>query len=174
MIMNKRNGKFPQWMNGTSLLAILRLPFGCLECFSINLGQCYTNPKPWDWNKFSSELKDALSNIIHSSSLKTLSLRGITKVPITFFLQIVHLATLELNSLSVDDFFDDNSSSLTPMTSHTVIDRFVWRLREGLGYNYDYEYMPSTRFPSFAYFSLIETEKVPLDIPAVHVPATLF
>ena len=97
------------------------LPFGCLECFSINLGQCYTNPKPWDWNKFSrSELKDALSNIIHSSSLKTLSLRGITKVPITFFLQIVHLATLELNSLSVDDFFDDNSSSLTPMTDHTV------------------------------------------------------
>ena len=73
-LMNKWNGKFPQWMNGTSLLAILRLPFGCLECFSINLGQCYTNPKPWDWNKFSSELKDALSNIIHSSSLKTLSL----------------------------------------------------------------------------------------------------
>ena len=101
--MNKWNGKFPQWMNGTSLLAILRLPFGCLECFSINLGQCYTNPKPWDWNKFSSELKDALSNIIHSSSLKTLSLRGITKVPITFFLQIVHLATLELNSLSPKD-----------------------------------------------------------------------
>jgi hypothetical protein len=175
--------KFPQWMNGTSLLAILRLSFRCLECFSINLGKGYTEPKPWtrDWNSFSSELKDGLSNIIHSSNLKTLSLRGIINVPITFFLQIVNLETLELYSLSesVDDFDDENSSSLAgrkgvaPITCHTVIDRCVWRLREGLEDRFGLQYMPSTRFPSSAYFSLIRDRSHSVDVPAIHVPSTL-
>jgi hypothetical protein len=174
---------FPQWMNGTSLLAILRLPFGCIECFSINLGKGYEEPKPWtrDWNKFSSELKDALSNIIHSSNLKTLSLKGISSIPVTLFLQIVHLKTLELHSLSesLDDFDDENSSSLAglegvaPMTSHTVIDRCVWRLREGMEDRFGLIYMPSTRFPSFAYFSLIRDRSRLVEIPAIHVPSTL-
>ena len=157
-LMDRWSGKFPQWMNGTSLLAILRLPFGCLECFSINLTLDKRKPKPWNWNSFSIELKDALSNIIHSSDIKTLSLRGITKVPDTFFLQIVHLTTLELNSVSVNDFGNENSSSLTGLrgvASHTVINHCVWRLREGLEDYYGQEYMPRTRFPSSAYFSLI-------------------
>ena len=42
-------------------------------------------------------MKDALSNIIHSSNLKTLSLNGITEMPITIFLHNVHLTTLELD-----------------------------------------------------------------------------
>jgi hypothetical protein len=148
--MNRLSGEFPQWMNGTSLLAILRLPFCCLECFSINLGKGYWDPKPWtrNWNSFSSELKEALSNIIHSSNLKT----------------------LELHSPSLNDFGDENSSSLAgflkgmaPRASHwhTVIDRCVWRLREGLEDDYGYEYMPSTRFPSSVYFSLIREREGP-------------
>jgi hypothetical protein len=131
--------KFPDWINGTSLLAILRLPFSRLERFSICGRRCRDwnfnrkNISCWDWNSFSSELKDALSNIIHSSTIKTLSLKVITNVPITFFLHIVHLTTLEL-ALSPTDFCNENSNSLTwiasngvaPIVSHTVIDRCVW------------------------------------------------
>ena len=54
-----------KWMNGASLLAILRLPFCHLEFFSINVDR----RSDWTWFSFSSELKDALVNIIHSSTL---------------------------------------------------------------------------------------------------------
>ena len=122
--------KFPEWMNGKSLLAILRLPFCCLECFTILIRRNTLDPISWDWNSFSTELKDALSNIIHSSTLKTLSLTGIPKMPIIFFLHIAHLTTLELRVCSPIEFRDENSNSLTravaPMASHTVIDRCVW------------------------------------------------
>ena len=126
------------WMNGTSLLAILRLPFCCLEHFSIITCRDEWVWNPWNWNCFIDEMKDALSNIIHSPTLKTLSLMGITRVPITFFHRIVHLTTLELDFLSPGDFGGENSSSLAraaskgvaPMTSHSVIDRCVWRYRE--------------------------------------------
>jgi len=122
-------------MNGTSLHAILRLPFRHLECFSIwNSGW-----NSWNWNSFSSELKDALSNIIHSPSLKTLSLDTIFNLPITFFLQIVHLTTLELHSFSPDDFDNENSSLLTSkgVAPNTVIDRCMWDVK-GL-----YDYTPT-------------------------------
>ena len=161
-LMDKWSGEFPQWMNGTSLLAILRLSFGCLECFSINLCLDKREPKPWNWNNFNSELQDALANIIHSSNLKTISLRGITKVPDTFFLQIIHLTTLELNSVSANDFCDENSTSLKEVASHSVIDKCVWRLREGLEDYYGQEYMPRTIFHSSAYhFSLIRDGEGP-------------
>ena len=120
------------WMNGASLLAILQLPFCCLECFSIIVHKDKWARIPWSWDCFSSEMKDALSNILHSSTLKTLSLTGITKLPITFFLHIAHHTTLELHSLSPNDFGDENSLTLAtsngmaPSASHTVIDRCVW------------------------------------------------
>ena len=134
-----------KWINSPSLLAILRLPFRCLESFSIfscnsascdmilNLSENWS-PEPWDWNSFSSEMKDALSNIMLSSPIKTLSLEGITNIPTTFFLHITHLTTLELYSLTPSDFCDENTSSLTlagskgvaPMASDIVIDRCVW------------------------------------------------
>jgi hypothetical protein len=144
--------------NGTSesLVAILRLPFSCLECFSIVVRRDFWNKNPWNWDGFSSELKDALSNIIHSSTLKTLSFTGITKVPITLFLHTVHFTTLELHSISPNDFSGLDSSSLTraaskgvaPMASHTVIDRCVWHFGE--------EHVRSMRFSSSVYFSLIK------------------
>jgi hypothetical protein len=116
-----------EWINSTSLLAILRLPFCRLESFSIALWSDDWNA--CDWNSFSNEMKDALLNIIHSSTLKTLSLTGVTKMPITIFLDIVHLTTLELCSLSPDDFDGENSSLLTQAASKgvaPVIDRCVW------------------------------------------------
>jgi hypothetical protein len=76
---------FSQWMNCKRLHAILRLPFCCLERFSIIVW--WDELGCWDWNSFRSELKDALSNIIHSTTLKTLSLTGIAKVPSTVFPQ---------------------------------------------------------------------------------------
>ena len=143
------------WRNGTSLLSILRLPFCCLERFSIIVypGDCIW--RPWDWDSFSSELKYALSNIIRSATLKTLSFPGI-KVPNTFF-HIVHPMTLELHSLLPSDFGGENSSSLTraaskgltPMASDTVIDRCVWHF---LGR--EYCDLHGTRFLSSAYFLL--------------------
>jgi hypothetical protein len=125
------NPEFPEWMNCKSLLAILRLPFSCLECFSIITRRNPLIRTSWEWNSFSSELKDALSNIIHSSTLKILVLTGIAKLPITFFRHIVHLRTLQLHVISPIDFCDENLSSLkevAPMASHTVIDRCVWDL----------------------------------------------
>jgi hypothetical protein len=139
--------KISEWMNGASLLAILRLPFCRLESFSIRDDWDWN----WNWNHFSSELKDVLSNIIHTSTLKTLSLKGITKVPIVFFLHIVHLRTLELDSLSPNRFGGESSlaqaASMGVAPSRAVIDRFVWHFGEGD--------VRGTRFPSSAYFSLI-------------------
>ena len=114
-----------EWMNGTSLLAILRLPFCCLEGFSINVWPEYRS----NWSCFSNELKDALLNIIHSSTLKTLFLKGVSEVPITLFFHIVHLTTLKLDSISPYDFAGRNSSSLAPAEArepHAVVDRCVW------------------------------------------------
>ena len=137
-----------KWINSPSLLAILRLPFCCLESFSI--GSCDysgTNwyPLHWDWNCFNSEIKDALSNIMLSSPVKTLFLEDISNIPTTFFLHITHLTTLKLYSLTPSDFCDENSSSLTlagskgvaPMASDIVIDRCVW--------HYMYEHEQSRR-----------------------------
>ena len=134
--------KHPEWMNGTSLLAILRLPI-CLECFTIR--------GFWDWDSFSSELKNALWNIIHSPSLKTLSLGGTTKLPITFFIHIDHLDTLDLYLLSPDDFVD--AKGVVAPTSQTVIDRCVWHLTM--------EHVRCTRLASSAYFLLILDKKAP-------------
>ena len=128
--------KYAKWLNGTSLLAILRLPLCRLDYFSIAVyPEFWMN---WNWNSFSSEMKDALLNIIRSSTLKTLSLTGVTELPSTFFFHIVHLTTLELDSLLPEDFVLENSSSLTQaaseglgvtsMSSQAVIDRCVWRI----------------------------------------------
>jgi hypothetical protein len=125
--------KTANWMNGRSLIAILRLPFCHLERFSINVCQEFA----WTWNSFNSELKDAFLNIIRSSTLKTLSLTGVIGVPITLF-HTAHLTTLELDSIFPNDFVGENSSSLAwaaskgvaPTASHTVIDRCVWLFRK--------------------------------------------
>jgi hypothetical protein len=127
--------KTANWMNGRPLLAILRLTFCHLECFSINVCPEFA----WTWNSFGSELKDAFLNIVHLSTLKTLSLRGIIEVPITLF-HTAHLTTLELDSIFPNDFVGENSSSLAwaaskgvaPIASHTVIDRCVWLFRTEL------------------------------------------
>jgi hypothetical protein len=133
------------WMKGSSLPAVLRLPFCFLERFSI-IVHSY-GYRPLTWNDFSIELKDALLNIIHSSTLKTLFLSGISKVPITSFLHTVHFTTLELHSprLWLNDFGDENSesSSLTraasnSMASHTEIDRCLWYLEQPFLYGTRY------------------------------------
>ena len=118
-----------------------------------------------DSNDFGSELKDLLIHhasciMIPSRPTLTLSIEGITKVPTTYFLYIVHLTTLELHSVSTDDFGYENSSSLTraaskgvsPATSHVVnllvIDQRMWLLRE---YSEDrLRYARSTRSTSFS------------------------
>jgi len=81
----------------------------------------------------SSELKDVLSTIIHSSTLKTLDLTRIN-VPITLF-QGIHLTKLVMNCVLLQFNLDDGERSKlqTPpdsdeeKASHTVIDQIVWK-----------------------------------------------
>jgi hypothetical protein len=138
-------------LNCTSLIAILRLPFCCLESFSIT-GSSVESQDPLNWNDLSSELKDTLSTVIHSSTLKTLHLKRIS-VPIMLFLGI-NLTKLELTDVSSNEFDGKQSRLLTPgplegmatTAPHTVVDHCVW--------NY-FEPVYGTRFPTSAYFSLI-------------------
>lgn len=133
-------------LNHTSLIGILRLPFCCLEIFAFTSGIL-----PFNWNDFSSDLKNALSTIILSPSLKTLRLLKIQNVPITFF-QGIHLTHLVLSSL----WLSKQSVLLTPAAlegvattaSHTVVDRCSWHFS-------DSEPLHGTKFPTFVYLLLI-------------------
>ena len=58
----------------------------------------------WDWNDFSGEVKDALLNLIHLPTLTTLRLQEVVDVLITLFLDIGHLARLELDRIAPGDF----------------------------------------------------------------------
>ena len=138
-------------LNRTSLIAILRLPFCCLESFSI-IGNDMWSRAPLDWNDFSSELKDTLLTVLHSSTIKTLYFNKIS-VPIMLLLDIrVKLTELELTDVGVssNEFDGEQSGLLTPAASevvlHTVVDHCVW--------NY-FEPVHGTRFPTSAYSSLI-------------------
>ena len=146
----KKGDGYPSYINNASLLALLRLPFCSLERFTIHDFR--------KWRSISSEVKDAFSNIIHSSSLKTLHLDGISNLPITFFID-VHLTTLVLYRVSPNDFGGEDSSLLTgagskavaPMaSSHTVIDRCVWCLSK-------HDVCGTRSFASSAYPSLIQS-----------------
>ena len=155
-------------LNRTSLIAILRLPFCCLESFSI-IGNVIFSQATLNWNDFSSELKDTLSTVIHSSTLKTLYLSKIS-VPIMLFLGMFNLTKLELTDVRVssNEFDGKQSILLTPGTSegmattapHTVVDHCVW--------NY-FELVYGTRFPYICLFlTNFRTCKVPLSPYSCH------
>ena len=142
---------FYQLLNCTSLIAILRLPFCCLESFSV-IGNKMSAWAPLDWNDFSSELKDTLSTVIHSSTLKNLHL-DITSVPNMLFLGI-NLTKLEFTDVRVsfNEFDGEQSRLLTSAASevvlHTVVDHCAWNYFDPLT-------VYGTRFPTSAYSSLI-------------------
>ena len=135
-------------LNCTSLIDILRLPFCCLEDFSI-IGDNMWSWVPLDWNDFSSELKDTLSTIIHLSTLKTLHLSKIS-VSIMLF-HGINLTKLELSNISSNDFDGDQSRLLTPAASegmattapHTVVDHCEWN---------DFDPVHGMRFPYICLF----------------------
>jgi hypothetical protein len=139
-------------LNHPSLIAILRLPFCCLESFSIDNMRTQVS---LIWNNLSSELKDTLSTVIHSSTLTTLHLSKI-HMPNLLFLGI-NLSKLELTAFLLSDLGGEQSRLLTlaasegvataSMTrSHTVVDHCVWNF---------FKPVYGTRFPTSAYFSLI-------------------
>ena len=122
-------------LNGTSLVAILRLPFCCLESSSIHTR--YQS----DWEDFGSELKDALSTIIHSPTLKTLQLDDILNVP-TMLFQGIHLTTLILSNFFPNESNGERSVSprqtvsegaVATTASHMVVDRCKWSFSSALG-----------------------------------------
>ena len=108
------------WRLKASPLSILQLPFCCLKSFSMRNS---------NWNDFSSELKDALSRIIHSPTLETLYISGLTGMPIAL-LQGVHLTQLKLRDIwplfdgKQPSFALPASDANTP--SHTVVDQCDW------------------------------------------------
>jgi len=126
---------------GTSLIALLQLPFCSLNLLSIDMLETLK------WNDFSSVLKDVLSTIIHSSTLKTLNLRNIN-VPI-MLLQGTHLMELRLGSLILDG---EHSRLLKMPVSEgvatTKIDQDVWAIH--LGWQ-----VHGTSYSASAYLSLI-------------------
>jgi hypothetical protein len=142
-------GSIGAWLHRRTLLDILRLQFCCLESFAIDAW----DRQGWNWNNFSSELRDAFSDIIHSDTLKHLFLGKVVNVPISL-LDTVHLTRLDLYSLSPNDFVGEQSSSLTPAASegvtgtasHTVIDQCGWYFRDAVN---------GTRFSMSTYFLLI-------------------
>jgi hypothetical protein len=128
-------------LNGTALIAILRLPFCCLESFSLDMW-C----KHMHWNKFSSELQKALSNIIHSPALSVLDLNGID-MPM-MLLQGIHLTELVLKSL-LPNYFVGMQSSSPPAASQTVIDKCKWRF---------FKPQRGKSLTTFSYFPVINLE----------------
>jgi hypothetical protein len=129
-----------------SLLAILQLPFCYLEEFLFSYCGQDVN-----WSGFSGELKDALSTLIHSPTLKILHLENVDNAPITLFLGIVHLTKLVLSSVSFNYSDGEQPSPLTPKgvattASHTEIDRCVLSFSDPTH---------GKRFPKCAYSSLI-------------------
>ena len=150
-----RSNRISDW-NCTPLISILRLSFCCLESFSINMSSLRVR-HPLNWNDFSRELKDALSTVIRSSTLKTLYVNKIT-LPTMLFLGI-NLTKLELTNFSPNEFDGEQSGFLTPAASdsegvatttascwHTVVDHCKCNF---------FGPVDGTRFPTFAYFSLI-------------------
>lgn len=147
-----------------SLLAILRLPFCCLESLSVtSSSSCGLRTAGRRGISLSSELKAALSNIVYSSrsTLKTLHLESVSNVPISLVLDIVHLTELELVSIFPEDFDFDHPSSLIPAdskgiatTAYPVIDQCMW---------YFWEPMHGTEFPMFVDCPLIQLMEGPLE-----------
>ena len=143
--LNVYHGRGSKLTFDKSLLPILQLPFCHLREFSLSY--------LWsvNWSGLSDELKDALSTLIHSPTLKIVALVNIDNAPITLFLGIVHLTKLNLSSVSLNYSDDEQPSSLTPnvvatTTSDTVIDQCVWSFGGS---------MHGRKFPKYAYFSLI-------------------
>ena len=137
-----------------SLIALLRLPFCCLESLSIN-GDHGWFFASLNWNDLSSELKDILLTVLYSSTLlKTLHLIKIN-VPIMFFLD----SDINLNKLVMTDLdFALNeldgrlltpaaSEGVATTASHTVVDHCVYKYFRALH---------GTRFSTSAHFSLIQ------------------
>ena len=150
-----RSNRISDW-NCTPLISILRLSFCCLESFSINMSSLRVR-HPLNWNNFSRELKDALSTVIRSSTLKTLYVNKIS-LPTMLFLGI-NLTKLELTNFSPNEFDGEQSGFLTPAASdsegvatttascwHTVVDHCKCNF---------FGPVDGTRFPTSAYFSLI-------------------
>ena len=141
-------------LNCTSLIAVLRLPFCRLENFSINnFNRRGFTPLPVNWNNFSSELKDTLSTIIHSSTLKTLYLNKVN-VPIMLF-RGINLTQLKLHNLSPNEFVGEQSRLLAQAASEGMATTVSPIVIDHCKLAYYFRPVHSTRFPVSAYLSLI-------------------
>jgi hypothetical protein len=118
-----------------ALLSILQLPLYRLEELVI------FSMEPLAWNDLSSEMNDALRDIIRSSTLTNLTLHNSTNVPITLFASLTQLRTLKLIDVKLD--FSDSERlyshtadlpvGATRTSSYTGIERYIWWSPHSLG-----------------------------------------
>ncbi|EDR00368.1 uncharacterized protein LACBIDRAFT_334187 [Laccaria bicolor S238N-H82] len=112
------------------VLAILQLPFCHLEELSLSAV---------DWSGFSGELKDALSTLMHSPTLKILYLTQVDSVPLTLFRGIVHLPKLYLRGVW---FHSLKPKGVATTASQTVVDHCVWSFWFATGYPTEGSFLP--------------------------------
>ena len=119
-----------------TLLSLLRLPLLSLRTLVFDSASyCH-------WPKLSSDLRDALSDVIHSPSLTSLELCRAVRVPISLFLGLKGVRTLDLYDVHLSDADDDGVSPIasqavnevkTSAHNGTPIECFTLRLPQASG-----------------------------------------
>lgn len=122
-----------------TLLSLLRLPFLSLRTLVFYpSSECH-------WPKLSSDLRDALSGVIHSPSLTSLELLCAVCVPTTLFLGLKGIRTLNLYGVHLSDVDDEHGvfrmgqavnevrKIQTSARDGTPIESFTLHLRQASG-----------------------------------------
>jgi hypothetical protein len=83
-------------------------------------------------------MKNAIWDVVHSSSLTTFTLRRAMNVPIDLFLGLTAVRSLHLDNVYLDIFEPKHSTSqiedltkITTTSANEAIERFSWSFPEG-------------------------------------------
>jgi hypothetical protein len=103
---------------------MLQLPFPCIQVFSIDGFRCFPDfPR---WGGLDDELTDAISNLIHSTTLQTLDIQFLAHVPFSLFQGMGHLKRLDLNFAWPCWFEEDLVAPRDLGGVETVVDECIW------------------------------------------------
>ena len=121
------------------LIAVYRLLLGSLPIFVFDVSLPGHLACAYDWRKLSRNLRDTLSDTIHSPSLTSLSLMDTSHVPIGLFLGLKGVRTLTCYGV---DFSDGNTRGVSQTADfdqvwssaadRAPIEDFTWTMQEGL------------------------------------------
>jgi hypothetical protein len=136
---HERYGRYPtvNTPNGIlaseAMLSILRLPFRCLQKFSVVFFE-----SSFGWNELRSDIRDTLWDLIHSSPLTSITLCGGSNVPIDLFLGLTRIREIDLDPVSLDILRNGQPSPKTANPAEEIsstsnnkpIERFSWSFRD--------------------------------------------